>query len=642
MARPELLDRRPGWAGGKLHAATVLLEPLGRDASDRLLGELAGDVEAGLRERILAAAEGNPLFVEEMVAMVAASPGAEVTVPPSIHALLSARLDQLPRAERAALERGAVEGHVFHRSAVQALAPDDPRVPSHLLGLVRKELVRPERPLLPDDDAFRFRHILIRDAAYDSLPKATRAELHERFARWVDERGVDLVEQDEIVGHHLEQACRYREELGLDGERTHELAVQASGRLAAGGRGARARDDARSAAGLLARACRLRSDRDECRAGLLVELADARVEADDLHGGHDAAEEALELARELGDEHVEALAQIQWLRARAQIHPEFSSELASEELESVASTLARLDDDDGLANALAVQGGFLFFAGKTTLAIQTYEQAGAVARRAGNVRVETAAVVFALASKTYGPTPLADAIAFADHAAERVLDPKSRSFVLQKRAILQAMRGDFEAAREDYRRCKEIASEYGLRLRQGVQTQDGASIEFLAGDVAAAEREVRAGYAILAEIEETGFRSSNAAMLADALVLQGRIEEAADAVADALALAQADDPMTLSIARWVEARIAASRGDFAGAVAAARASVTLLEQTDYIVQSADALVVLAQVRDAAGEGGSAVGAAQAALDLYERKGHLVGVAQTRVLIATLGAAASAG
>jgi ATP/maltotriose-dependent transcriptional regulator MalT len=204
------------------------------------------------------------------------------------------------------------------------------------------------------------------------------------------------------------------------------------------------------------------------------------------------------------------------------------------------------------------------------------------------------------------------------------------------------MRGDFEAAREDYRRCKEIASEYGLRLRQGVQTQDGASIEFLAGDVAAAEREVRAGYAILAEIEETGFRSSNAAMLADALVLQGRIEEAADAVADALALAQADDPMTLSIARWVEARIAASRGDFAGAVAAARASVTLLEQTDYIVQSADALVVLAQVRDAAGEGGSAVGAAQAALDLYERKGHLVGVAQTRVLIATLGAAASAG
>src|SRR5580765_1634927 len=350
MARPELLDRRPGWAGGKLHAATVLLEPLGRDASDRLLGELAGDVEAGLRERILAAAEGNPLFVEEMVAMVAASPGAEVTVPPSIHALLSARLDQLPRAERAALERGAVEGQVFHRSAVQALAPDDPQVSARLLGLVRKELVRPERAVLPDDDAFRFRHILIRDAAYDSLPKATRAELHERFARWVDERGTDLVELDEIVGHHLEQACRYREELRLDGERTHELAVQASGRLAAGGRGARARDDARSAAVLLARACRLRSDRDECRAGLLVELADARIEADDLHGGHDAAEAALELARELGDEHVEALARIQWLRARAQIHPEFSSELASDELESVASTLARFDDDDGLAN----------------------------------------------------------------------------------------------------------------------------------------------------------------------------------------------------------------------------------------------------------------------------------------------------
>jgi tetratricopeptide (TPR) repeat protein len=222
--------------------------------------------------------------------------------------------------------------------------------------------------------------------------------------------------------------------------------------------------------------------------------------------------------------------------------------------------------------------------------------------------------------------------------AERVLDPKSRSFVLQKRAILEAMRGDFEAARDDYRRCKELALEYGLRLRRGVQAQDGASIELLAGDVAAAEREVREGYAVLAEIEETGFRSSNAAMLADSLVLQGRIEEAADAVADALALAQADDPMTLSIARWVEARIAASRGDFAGAVAAARASVKLLERTDYVVQSADALGVLAQVCEAAGEQGSAVEAAQAALDLYERKGHVVGAAATRAMVDVLSAA----
>jgi tetratricopeptide (TPR) repeat protein len=562
-----------------------------------------------------------------------------VTVPPSIHALLSARLDQLPRSERAALERGAVEGQVFHRSAVQALAPEDPQVPSRLLGLVRKELVRPEPSLLPDDDAFRFRHILIRDAAYDALPKATRADLHERFARWVEERGADLVELDEIVGHHLEQACRYLDELGLDVERARVLAVRASGRLAEGGRGALTRDDPRAAAALLGRACRLLSDRDERRAALLVELARARFEADDLHRAYEAADEAFELAREHGDERMAALARIQWLRARAQTDRQFSQETAIEELESVVSTLARLEDDNGLAQALAMRGLMLFFMGSTALAIETYERAAAAARRAGNMPLEANVAVWAIGAKTYGPTPVAEAIAFVDRAAERVHDSSAQSFVLQKRAMLEAMRGNFDTARDAYRRSKELAFEYGLRVRQGVQTQDGASIELLAGDVPAAEREVREGYAILAAIGETGFRSTNAAVLADALVEQGRIEEAVDAVADAFALTPADDPITLGVAYSVEAKIAVSRRDFAGAIAKAREAVTILERTDYVVQHADALVVLARVCEAAGERRQAVDAAHRALDLYERKGHAVGAAAMRELLEALGATA---
>ena len=160
-----------------------------------------------LRERIAHAAGGNPLFISEMLAMAAEE--TEVEVPPTLKALLAARLDQLDDAERRVLERGSVEGEVFHRGAVQALAPEETQVTTRLAALVRHQLVRPERAQLPGDDGFRFRHLLIRDAAYDALPKPSRAELHERFADWLDEHGDELVELDEIVGYHLEQAYRY-------------------------------------------------------------------------------------------------------------------------------------------------------------------------------------------------------------------------------------------------------------------------------------------------------------------------------------------------------------------------------------------------------------------------------------------------
>jgi class 3 adenylate cyclase len=229
MARPELLDRRPGWP------ATLRLEPLPANEA----GELVGDaMPEGVRERIVQASGGNPLFVTEMVAL--AGEDGDVDVPATLRALLAARLDQLDEAERKVLERGAVEGELFHRGTVQALAPEESGVTSRLAALVRRELVRPDRPQLPRDDAYRFRHLLIRDAAYDSLPKTTRAELHRRFADWLEEHGTDLVELDEILGYHLEQASRYRTELG---QPDAGLAVRAGSRLAAAGRRALLRGD---------------------------------------------------------------------------------------------------------------------------------------------------------------------------------------------------------------------------------------------------------------------------------------------------------------------------------------------------------------------------------------------------------------
>jgi predicted ATPase len=204
LARPEVFERRPAWP------VTLRLEPLGAEDVAELI---PSRIPADLRDKITRAAAGNPLFVGEMVAM-AAEAGDEVLVPPTLQALLAARLDQLETAERDALARGSIEGEIFHLPDVQALGPEESHVEKRLNGLVRKELVRPDKPQLPGEDAYRFRHLLIRDAAYEALPKAVRADLHARFADWLDGHDAALVERDEIVGYHLEQASRYVAELG--------------------------------------------------------------------------------------------------------------------------------------------------------------------------------------------------------------------------------------------------------------------------------------------------------------------------------------------------------------------------------------------------------------------------------------------
>jgi len=231
----------------------VLLEPLRPEDADAMIESL-GRVDVTLAARIREAAEGNPLFVEQMVALVKESGNGDVVVPPTIQALLAARLDQLEPSERAVLERGSVEGRVFHRRAVEALAPDEDGAVTRLTSLVRKELVRPDKPVFVGDDAFRFRHMLVRDAAYDALPKAIRAELHERFADWLETHGRDLLELDEILGYHVEQAHAFRRELGASGEAEAALAERAAGHLATSGRRAYARGDAPAAVRLLRRA----------------------------------------------------------------------------------------------------------------------------------------------------------------------------------------------------------------------------------------------------------------------------------------------------------------------------------------------------------------------------------------------------
>jgi predicted ATPase len=297
IARPELLEVRPGWAGGKLNATSVLLEPLGeadcRQLVDALLGGGAGSETA--QAHIAAATEGNPLFIEELIAMLQDSgllvrAGAAWTVtadlttlamPPTISALLAARLDRLARPERAVIERASVVGKIFPQRAVVELSPGParPELPAHLMSLVRKELIRPDHSGVDADDAFRFRHLLVRDAAYSGLSKQERTALHERFASWLERTaGKRLTEYEEIVGHHLEQAYRYRTELGPLDDHGRDLAARAGQRLAAAGRRALARSDLSAAVGLLARAHDLLG-MSALGLEVTVDLAEALVDA---------------------------------------------------------------------------------------------------------------------------------------------------------------------------------------------------------------------------------------------------------------------------------------------------------------------------------------------------------------------------
>jgi len=423
IARPELLDRRATWAGGKLNATTVLLEPLSAEETEELIERLLGDVELDetLLARIREAAEGNPLFVEQMLAMLAESSNGDVVVPPTIQALLAARLDQLEPAERGVLERGAVEGKIFHRGGVEALAPDERDVPTKLMALVRKELVRPDRTQLPGDDAFRFRHLLIRDAAYDGLPKAARAELHERFSAWLEIHGTELIELDEILGYHLEQAYRYRAELGIEEERTYDLARRAADRLAVAGERAALRDDAAAAIVLYERTLALAPD-DSRAFGWRVRLVRLVEHGGDLAGALQLADELIESAQRDGNRARELRARVERglvaHLAEAAGQPE-ERKLVEEALEVLAAT----GDDAGLAATWLLAAQTELSALQWRAAALAADNALKHAEKAGDLVLAEHARNMRLVPRVVGPFPRRQRSSFSPQMPYR---PRSR------------------------------------------------------------------------------------------------------------------------------------------------------------------------------------------------------------------------
>jgi len=621
LGRPEVVDDRPRLVGGRTNIGSVVLEPLSHRESDELM-QLGGvDLDDETRARIAAAAEGNPLFIEQMLAMVSEhGDGAELLVPPTIHALLAARLERLEASERSVLQRASVMGREFGRPALLELFPKDEwaGIGGALESLVRRELLRPMQ-----DEAFRFRHLLLLEVAYDSLPKLARADLHERAGNWLEEQGGE----EEIVGYHLERAHLYRAELGPVDAEGRALARRASTRLGAAGRRAYERGDLHAAVGLLSRASALLGPGAAGRVELLADLGEALRETGDFERAEEVLEEVIQRAAADGDQVLEARANVIRLRLRLLTDPQVTEEIVRE-AEPLVKTFEEAGDDRLLAKAWEFLAWAPWFRCRAAATVEALERAIDFARRAGDARTEAQSLNLSVGAAFFGPMPVPEAIRVCEEIlAEPEQQRRNRASALRALAGLNAMAGDFDDAREFVAAHKALVQELGLRVTAASAAETYGIVEMLAGDPAAAERELSWGYGVLDEIGETQNFPDLAAKLADALYAQGH-DERALALSEVSERSTAPDDLSAGVQwRAVRAKLLARQGDSETAEALAREAVALASETDFLVLHGDALMDLAQVLRTNGrDAGSVV---LEALQLYEQKGNVVAAERAR-------------
>jgi class 3 adenylate cyclase len=642
MARPELLDRRTAWGGGKLNATNVLLEPLSSHEMGKLIERLLSGrrIDSSLRERILEAAGGNPLFVGEMLAMLAERGEGNgtrgVTVPPTIQALLASRLDQLDDAERRVLERGAVEGQVFHRGAVAALAPEEQQVDGRLMTLVRKDLVRPEQALLAGEDAYRFRHLLIRDAAYEALPKVTRADLHERFADWLEENAPGLVELDEIVGYHLEQAYHYRSELGPLDEAGRTLAPRAADRLLAAATRAFGRGDAPAVMSLAPRAVALAAPGSTSHREALLELAKAFLGAGEADQAKGALAELFAAAELSDDARIYNRARLVELELIVEHDPTARMDAALVEVRQTEAELARLGDDEGVAWALRLAGNFLGWMGKTSEGEQAWKRALAHAERAGSSARIADILYWKAWALWWGPTPAGEGIRQANQIVEQAVGhPQLEAVATIVRGCLKGFQGRLDDGRADLRAGRARLFEIGQLQNWAGTAMIEAELELVAGEPEAAEAVLKESYDFMSKTAETGFLATILGYRATAAYELGHEDEALAFADEVEQITQPDDFEPHVRQGCVRAGVLARRGDHKAAAKAIKAAVSIAELTEYLALRVLVARSLAEVERLAGRADGERAALQEAVRLGESKGDVLTANRARDRLAEL-------
>jgi len=573
-----------------------------------------------------------------MLALAAENGDGEIAVPPTIQALLAARLDHLPNDERAILVRGSVEGRLFHRSAVSGLLSEAERdgVPARLLALARKSFLRPDESLFPGDDAFRFVHALVRDAAYEAAPKELRADLHERFAAWVEEKSSDRrSELEEIIGYHLEQSYRYRRALG---EEAGVLANRAGTRLAAAGQRALARGDVAAAANLLRRAGDLLPANDPGRLELAIPLATALADAGQPVEGARVLADAQAITRQEGLERLDVLLALHRSGFDIVLDPDVDAERILDQARGAIDRFGP-DDDEILVAAWDRIEDVEWFRGRLKAARAAAERVFLYAGRLGDLRRQAEAEAKIGASVYFGSGHIDEVIVHTEASLEwaRAHGVLSHQAMATSAAAAMAMeQRRFDDAHRLREQAWETLRELGLTImyaahRGGIGGLPGLR---LAEPDALLER-LREAYELLEATGEKGVLSTLAGNLAASHYERGEYAEAERFSIVSEQAGASDDVVTQVGWRAVKAMVLARRGRLDDGEALARDALARALRSEYYESRAEAYSTLAEVLRLAGRPMEAEEALEAALTIFEEKGWELSADAVRAKLAEL-------
>lgn len=635
VARPELLEMKRGSARGGIDSTTIALRPLIQGDAERMLANLVGEatLPAQAEATMLATAEGNPLFIEEIVRMLVdvgvlsregesgwrfAGSLPSQLLPPTVRGVLAARVDALTHGERALIQRASVIGRVFDQAAVRELSPAGARsdISELLESLVRRDV------LARDSDEkeltrLRFRHLLMREVAYDGLPKAERADLHQRFADWLMVSAAGrLGEYEALVGHHLEQAAGYRLELG---ERAQgmQLAQRASAVLASAGWSAFAHQDRHAAQSLFTRARDMSPEGSRNRLALALPLAELLRQAGDLPASMEALNATVQAARSRGFVDVVARGELLILWLDRSISPSGWSDRVEERTGELERGLEDLQDDESLALLwgirldAAISNGQI---GAAELAAERARQHSGksfdrwqVGRRARSLLAELAVI---------GPAPLVEAEQTCTSLlADAAQDIRLTSSVLCSLARLQAMRGAVADARDSVARGRAIADELGLLYARVFAAEAAAFVARVDGNDHQAAQELDWTIDALTASRDRNVAAKVTLERAWYLLRAG---ESGTFQANSTRADQSTEVRIL--AALVDALERYRAGDATAAAERADEAVALAHATESPIWQADALATRAEILVGSGQVKDGLAAAREAGDLYRAKG----------------------